>query len=114
MPAPCARKLRCAFLPLLSGGGVGAVDDGSQPHTAVHSSWESSSYRIDDRDKSRRCVLCYRSHRAAVQRQTDRKVALSLKKLQVSKRSGSRNVARRKSSPRKARLIDEVFGLSAA
>lgn len=50
---------------------------------------------------SRRCVLCYRSHRAAVQRQTDRKVALSLKKLQVSKRSGGRNVARRKSSPRK-------------
>ena len=67
-----------------------------------------------NRDKSRRCVLCYRSHRAAVQRQTDRKVALSLKKLQVSKRSGGRNVARRRSSPRKrAGSIDESFRLPA-
>ena len=81
-----------------------------QPHTAVHSWEESSSYHISNRDKSRRCVLCYRSHRAAVQRQTDRKVALSLKKLQVSKRSGGRNVARRTSSPRKrAGSIDDFL-----
>lgn len=59
-------------------------------------------------------MLCYQSHRAAVQRQTDRKVALSLKKLQVSKRSGGRNVARRRSSPRKrAGSIDESFRLPA-
>jgi hypothetical protein len=48
-----------------------------------------------DREQSRRCVLCYQSHRAAVRRQTDRKVTLSLKKLQLSKRSGGRKFLRR-------------------
>jgi hypothetical protein len=87
-------KMKCG---LLSGGGVGAVDDGIRPHTAVpYVGWESSCCHNNIyREQSRRCVLCYQSHRAAVRRQTDRKVALSLKKLRVSKRSGGRKVARR-------------------
>lgn len=60
------------------------------------------------------CVLCYRSHRAAVRRQTDRKVALSLKKLQVSKRSGGRNVARGVIEPSNGRRVDEASGISPA
>ncbi|KAM0708404.1 hypothetical protein Q7P35_005055 [Cladosporium inversicolor] len=81
----------------VGGGGVGAVDDGNQLHTAVHT---------------------VGSHPATASltgtRAGDRKVALSLKKLQVSKRSGGRNVARRRSSPRKrAGSIDESFKLPA-
>jgi hypothetical protein len=67
-------------------------------HSATHRwavLWESSCYHIINREQSRRCVLCYQSHRAAVRRQTDRKVALSLKKLRLCKRSGGRKVARR-------------------
>jgi hypothetical protein len=67
-------------------------------HSATHRCavrWELSCYHIINREQSRRCVHCYQSHRAAVRRQTDRKVALSLKKLRLRKRSGGRKVARR-------------------
>ena len=83
MPMPCARNLRCDFLVAVKEPSTMAnsltplCTVGSHPATASVSGTRAGAV----------CALLLVTS-TAVQRQTDRKVALSLKKLQVSKRSG--------------------------